>query len=78
MVAEPFETLADREEAEQLARAVCELPYEQREALLLHVTADMSFREIAKIQGISLRTAQGRYRYGMTKLRSTLTTGDEP
>ena len=74
---EPFETLVDREQTEQMARVVCELPYEQREALLLHVTADMSFCEIARVQGVSLRTAQGRYRYAKEKLRSTLTTGDE-
>jgi len=76
-VPEPFEMLVDREETRRVARAVCELPYEQREAVLLHVTADMRFREIAKVQGVSLRTAQGRYRYAMKKLRSTLTTGDE-
>jgi RNA polymerase sigma-70 factor (ECF subfamily) len=77
-VAEPVERLVDREESEAVARAVWALPYEQREAVLLHVTADMRFREIATLQGVSLRTAQGRYRYGLEKLRSTLTTGDEP
>jgi len=78
VAAEPFEALVDSEDSRQVARALGELPYEQREAVLLHVTADMRFREIAKIQGVSLRTAQGRYRYAMKKLRSTLTTGDEP
>jgi RNA polymerase sigma-70 factor (ECF subfamily) len=77
-VAEPCEHLVDREASEAVARAVWALPYEQREAVLLHVTADMRFREIAKLQGVSLRTAQGRYRYAMGKLRSMLTTGDEP
>jgi len=77
-VAEPFETLADSEDSRQVARALGTLPYEQREAVLLHVTADMKFREIAKVQGVSLRTAQGRYRYAMEKLRLTLSTGDEP
>ena len=76
--AEPVERLVSREESEAVARAVWALPYEQREAVLLHVTAGMRFREIAKLQGVSLRTAQGRYRYGLEKLRSTLTTGDEP
>ena len=75
--AEPIEALVDGEDARQVARALDELPYEQREAVLLHVTADMKFREIARVQGVSLRTAQGRYRYAMQKLRSTLTTGDE-
>lgn len=78
MVAEPLERLVDREASEAVARAVWALPYEQREAVLLHVTAEMRFREIATLQGVSLRTAQGRYRYAMEKLRSMLTTGDEP
>jgi RNA polymerase sigma-70 factor, ECF subfamily len=77
-VPEPLEALVDSEDSEAVARAVWALPYEQREAVLLHVTAEMRFREIATLQGVSLRTAQGRYRYGLEKLRSTLTTGDEP
>ena len=32
----------------------------------------MKFRDIAKLQQISMNTAQGRYRYGMDKLRSML------
>lgn len=78
VVAEPFETVVSAEDARAAARALAELPCEQREAVLLHVTAGMSFREIAKVQGVSLRTAQGRYRYAMDKLRSMLVQGDEP
>lgn len=58
------------DELSQVAHAALEkLPYEQREALVLHVNADLTFAEIAKLQGVSLRTAQGRYRYGLDKLR---------
>jgi DNA-directed RNA polymerase specialized sigma24 family protein len=32
----------------------------------------MTFRQIAKIQNTSINTIQGRYRYGMDKLRSIL------
>lgn len=77
VVAEPLEAMVSCEDSREIARALGGLPYEQREAVLLHVTADMTFREIARIQGISLRTAQGRYRYAMKKLRSMLTKGDE-
>ncbi len=76
-VAEPFEAVVSAEDARAAAQALAELPYEQREAVLLHVTADMKFREIARMQGVSLRTAQGRYRYAMNKLRSMLAQGDE-
>ena len=76
-ITEPLATLVDDEDARQVTMALDELPYEQREAVLLHITADMTFREIARVQGVSLRTAQGRYRYAMQKLRSMLTPGDE-
>ena len=76
-VAEPFEALIDSEDGQAVARALGELPYEQREVVLLHVSGDMTFREIAKVQGLPLRTVQGRYRYAMKKLRSMLAKGNE-
>jgi len=48
------------------------LPYEQREVVILHLRAGMRFREIARLQGISVNTIKGRYRYGLDKLRSIL------
>ena len=60
---------------EQLARlsdALRRLPYEQREALLLRSHSRMRFTAIAKAQGVSVNTAQGRYRYAVAKLRSVL------
>jgi len=32
----------------------------------------MKFKEIAKLQNISIKTAQSRYRYGVEKLRAIL------
>jgi len=32
----------------------------------------MKFRQIAQLQGVSVNTIKGRYRYGLTKLRSIL------
>lgn len=63
-----------QEETHRLELALAELPYEQREAVLLHLQSDLNFQKIAELQGVSLRTAQGRYRYGMEKLRSLLTS----
>jgi RNA polymerase sigma-70 factor (ECF subfamily) len=60
------------EESQRLNRAIAELPYEQRETVILHLKSEMRFREIAKLQGVSINTAQGRYRYGLDKLRSVL------
>ncbi len=61
-----------QEETRRLEPALAQLPYEQREAVLLHLQSDLTFHKIAALQGVSLRTAQGRYRYGLEKLRSLL------
>ena len=60
------------EELRQLSRALAQLPYEQREVLILHVYNGMKFAAIAKSQGVSINTVQGRYRYALDKVRSML------
>lgn len=60
------------EESQLLAVALARLPAEQCETILLHLKADMKFKEIARMQGLSISTVQGRYRYGLSKLRTIL------
>jgi len=60
------------EESRRLSRAILELPYEQREVVLLHVHGGMKFAAIAKSQDVSVNTILGRYRYGLEKLRSAM------
>jgi len=60
------------EESELLADALARLPFEQRETIILHLNGGMKFNEIARMQGIPISTAQGRYRYGLDKLRTIL------
>jgi len=62
------------EELHQLEWALARLPYEQREVLLLHFYSRLKFKAIAESQGVSINTVQGRYRYGLEKLRSLLNT----
>ena len=69
---EADQSLVYGERCERLSRALAELPYEQREAVLLKVKQDMTLKEIAKLQGVSVSTAHGRYRYGLEKLRALL------
>jgi RNA polymerase sigma-70 factor (ECF subfamily) len=52
--------------------ALAELPYEQREAVVLRFCSGMRFRAIARMQGVSTNTVQGRYRYGLDKLKTLL------
>jgi len=60
------------EELRQLSCSLGQLPYEQREVIILHVYSGMKFKAIAKSEGVSINTIQGRYRYGLDKLRSLL------
>jgi RNA polymerase sigma-70 factor (ECF subfamily) len=64
---EADQSLVYSERCEQLSRALAELPYEQREAVLLKVKQDMTLKEIARLQGVSVSTAHGRYRYGLKR-----------
>jgi len=58
--------------AVELARALGELPDEQREVIVLKIFQDFSFREIASVCEVSINTASSRYRYGIEKLRASL------
>jgi RNA polymerase sigma-70 factor (ECF subfamily) len=69
---EASQSLVYSERCERLSRALAELPYEQREAVLLKVKQNMTLKEIATLQGVSVSTAHGRYRYGLEKLRALL------
>jgi len=68
----PEQQAAEAEELTRARLALQQIPYEQREAVLLHVKGGMKLREIAKLQGVSVSTVHGRYRYGLDKLRSLL------
>jgi RNA polymerase sigma-70 factor (ECF subfamily) len=68
----PVQMAIRSDEMLRLRAAVEELPYQQREAVMLHVHTGLKFREIAGHQNVSLKTAISRYRYGLDKLRSML------
>ncbi len=71
-VKNPVQLMVCSEQLQKLSRAVAELPYEQREAVILRLHGEMRFKTIAGLQNISIKTAQSRYRYGLDKLRSVL------
>lgn len=52
--------------------ALSQLPYDQREAVVLHTRGCMSFKTIAAHQHVPIQTVQSRYRYGLEKLRTLL------
>jgi RNA polymerase sigma-70 factor (ECF subfamily) len=68
----PDQCVVCEEEFQRLYKAMTLLPYEQKEAVILHIQGKMKFREIAKLQGTSIKTTLSRYSYGLKKLRSIL------
>ena len=69
---EPECWIIQNEELDNLNNALAQLPYSQREIVILHVHGGMKFKDIAKSQNVSINTVQSRYRYGLEELRSLL------
>lgn len=63
---------AARDSADPLARAIGELPREQREAYLLQMEGQLSVGDIAEITESTIDMAQNRLRHARLKLRELL------
>jgi RNA polymerase sigma-70 factor (ECF subfamily) len=68
----PEQWMIQSEELKRWSDIMAQIPYEQRETIILHLRAEMNFRQIAQLQNVSINTVKGRYRYGLNKLRSIL------
>lgn len=71
-ISSPVLLAIQEEETEMVNRALSQLPYEQREVVVLHLQGNMRFTQIGELQGTSVNTIRSRYRYGLEKLRSLL------
>ena len=60
------------EEEDLAAKALAQIPAEQREVIVLKILEGLTFKEVAAGCGIPLYTAASRYRNGIDKLRSLL------
>jgi RNA polymerase sigma-70 factor (ECF subfamily) len=56
----------------RITDAVAELPPEQKAVFLMRVEMDLPFREISRIQRVSINTALARMHYAVGKLRALL------
>lgn len=62
-----------REELEtQMVDLIDHLPYSQKEILIMRIFQEMSFKDIAKKEGISINTALGRMRYALINMRKLI------
>jgi RNA polymerase sigma-70 factor (ECF subfamily) len=60
-----------------LRRALCALPEEQRQVVVLHAWGEFTFLQAADILGISANTAASRYRYALSRLREVMTNKED-
>ncbi len=66
------ESAGDGERDRRVADALADLPAEQREAVVLHLFAGLTFAQAAEAVGVPLQTLASRYRRGLAALRSPL------
>lgn len=69
---DPAAQLAARDLGRRIAAAVAELPQEQREVFLMRTSLELPFKEIARLQKVSINTALARMQYALGKLRGIL------
>jgi|HubBroStandDraft_6_1064221.scaffolds.fasta_scaffold389155_1 RNA polymerase sigma factor (sigma-70 family) len=70
--AEPLPQAVARDEAAAIARALRQIPREQRDAFLLQLEGDLTVDEVASITGSSFEATKSRLRYARSKLRELL------
>jgi RNA polymerase sigma-70 factor (ECF subfamily) len=68
----PEQSAMCNDKSQQLINLLSKLPYDQCEIIVLHLHHGLKFRQIAKLQSVSINTIQSRYRYGLDKLGSML------
>ena len=68
----PALTAIRNERTQLILDALEQLPYEQREVVVLRTRGRMTFKAIAESRRVSVKTVQSRYRYGLDKLKTLL------
>jgi RNA polymerase sigma-70 factor, ECF subfamily len=69
---DPLQAALSGEEGRQVRAAVRLLPPLLRQAVVLRVLEEMSFRELAEVLGVPLQTAASRVRRGLLQVREQL------
>src|SRR5207249_1786584 len=69
---DPLHAALSGEEGRQVRAAVRVLPALLRQAVVLRVLEELSFRELAEVLGVPLQTAASRVRRGLMQIRERL------
>jgi RNA polymerase sigma factor (sigma-70 family) len=77
LVRNTTEEIIDKKENHHILRnMIKELPFEQKQVLLMRHFAGMSFQEISEMTGVLKNTCLGRMRYAVLNLRKKLEQND--
>ena len=68
----PASKLEKRQVHDSIRSLISELPEDQREVIVLRTFADLSFKEISELTGVSINTSLGRMRYALINLRKMI------
>jgi RNA polymerase sigma-70 factor, ECF subfamily len=68
----PARQVEGRDLGRRIATAVGRLPQEQKEVFFMRMEGNLTFKEIAKIQGTSINTSLARMQYALAKLKDEL------
>ncbi len=68
----PSDGIERRQVHDSVRKLVESLPEEQMEVIVLRIYADLSFKEISELTGVSINTALGRMRYALINLRKSI------
>ncbi len=68
----PTDQAVTEDDVGAVKHAVDTLPVEQKEVFVMRMQSGLSFKEIAKAQGVSINTALARMQYALSKLRPLL------
>ena len=67
-----FDSIEKEEALHDVEMLIDILPMDQRRIVMMRYYQDLSFKEIAEIEGISINTALGRMRYALINLRKNV------
>jgi RNA polymerase sigma-70 factor, ECF subfamily len=70
--ASPADEVENADMKDRIMKAVNRLPPDQKAVFLMRMDGDLPFKEIARIQGVSINTALARMQYALDKLRVDL------
>lgn len=73
----PEDHAATVQQAANLADAISQLPPDQRDTLLLRLSAGLKLESIGQVTGVSTEAAKSRLRYAVRKLKQSLGEPDE-